>query len=198
MRTIGITGGVGSGKSELLSYIRTHYNCRVIMADAVAHALEEVGQPCYEALVSLLGRDILQENGSIHTGRMATRMFADERLLEKVNHIVHPAVFKWILSELHQEEQKGEYDFFFVEAALLLEEHYDTILDELWYIYTEETVRRSRLMQTRGYSEDKITQMIGKQLPESEFRMRCQVIIENNGSLEEAYRQIDKRLEAYL
>ncbi len=81
MRLIGITGGVGAGKSTILEYIKAHYRCRVYLADQVAHAVKEPGQPCYEALVELLGREVLEENGQIHKGRMAERIFRDENLL---------------------------------------------------------------------------------------------------------------------
>lgn len=198
MRTIGITGGIGAGKTQLLSYIREHYNCRIISGDEAAHKLEGKGQPCYEELLSLLGAEILMEDGTFQKEKMAARIFAENTLLEKVNKIVHPAVKAYIVGELRKEAEKGVYDFFFVEAALLIEEHYDKILDELWYIYTDEYSRRERLKQSRGYPDDKITQIIKEQLSEGTFRQYCTVIIDNSGSLEEAYRQIDGKLGEYL
>lgn len=83
MRLIGITGGVGAGKSTILAYIRAHYRCRIYLADEVAHAVKEPGQPCYQALVSLLGSEILEEDGHIHRGRMAERIFQDEGIDRK-------------------------------------------------------------------------------------------------------------------
>ena len=97
MRVIGITGGVGSGKSALLHYIAQNYNCKIILADEVAHRVKEPGQPCYEKLVELMSSDILNADGTIHKGRMAAKIFESEELLGKVNKIIHPAVKEAIL-----------------------------------------------------------------------------------------------------
>lgn len=198
MRTIGITGGVGSGKSEILSYIREHYNCRIILADETAHELEEPGQICYQKLVALLGTRILNADGTIHKGKMAAVVFKDKEMLQKVNAIVHPAVKDYIGQELQKEKEWNQYDFFFLEAALLIEEHYETIMDELWYIYAKEDVRRERLKKSRGYSDEKITQIMKEQLPEQIFRAYCKVVIDNSGAIEDAYKQIDEKLGGYL
>ena len=75
MRTIGITGGVGAGKSELLAYIEKNYNSRILLADTVGHLVKEPGQPCYEKLVALLGKEILSPDGQIDRKAMAERIF---------------------------------------------------------------------------------------------------------------------------
>lgn len=198
MRTIGITGGVGAGKSAILTYIKENYHCRIILADEVARQLELPGRVCYEPLVQLLGEEVLNEDGTINSQRMAAQIFADHESLQKVNGIVHPAVKAYVLQEIEKERDARRYDFFFLEAALLIEEHYETILDELWYIYTGEETRAKRLRETRGYSDEKIQQIMKKQLSEEVFRKNCKVVIENNGHLEDAYRQIDKNLGVYL
>lgn len=198
MRTIGITGGVGSGKTEILSYIRQKYNCRIILADEAAHELEKPGNVCYEDLVALMGEEILSEDGTICKQKMAEKIFSNHTMLQKVNEIVHPAVKEYILQEMEKEKKNQKYDFFFLEAALLIEEHYETILDELWYIYTREEIRAERLRRSRGYSDEKILQIMKKQLSEEVFRKMCKVVIDNSEHLEDAYRQIDEKLEAYL
>lgn len=194
MKVIGITGGVGSGKSALLAYIKEHYSCRIILADEAAHQVKEPGQPCYEKLVELLSGDILNEDGTIHKGKMAEKIFGDRKLLEAVNAIIHPAVKELILDQIQKERIKGEIQFFFVEAALLIEGGYLNLVDEMWYIYAEENVRRKRLFSSRGYSEEKIDSIMASQLSETEFRKHCRVVIDNSGSLEEAARQIDREL----
>lgn len=198
MKTIGITGGVGAGKSELLSYIQKHYNCQVILADKVAHLVEEPGQKCYEELAALLGEEILDPGGMINKSRMAEKIFTDRSLLEKVNDIVHPAVQEYILREIADRKTEGRLDFVFVEAALLIECGYDKLLDELWYIYAGIDIRRERLKASRAYSDEKIDKILQEQLAESEFRRHCQVVIDNSGSFENACGQIDKKLEEYL
>lgn len=198
MKTIGITGGVGAGKSQLLDYIENHYNCIVLRADLLAHQIKEPGQICYRPLIQMLGEEILDPDGQINKIKMAEKIFHDSSLLKQVNELMHPAVKHVILDTIALEERKGELDFLFVEAALLIEEGYDQILDELWYIYADEIIRRDRLKKTRNYSDEKITQIFAKQKQDTVFRQYCKVIIDNSDTLENAYKQIDQKLEEYL
>lgn len=195
MRLIGITGGVGAGKSTILEYIKAHYRCRVYLADQVAHAVKEPGQPCYEALVELLGREVLEENGQIHKGRMAERIFRDENLLEQVNALVHPAVRAYLLEKIREAREEGWAELFFIEAALLIECGYRDIVDEMWYVHAGEDLRSGRLRESRGYSPEKIGQIMGSQLTEEGFRAGSDFVIDNSGTPEESYRQIRRRLE---
>lgn len=197
MLFIGITGGIGAGKSEILSYIRKHYKCEIYLADEVAHLVKLPGTSCYEKLVELLGRDILGEDGQIDKKVMADRIFADKALLEQVNVIVHPAVKEFLLEHLERAEQSGEVELFFVEAALLIEAGYGEIVDEMWYIHASEQVRRERLRVGRGYSDERTAHIMENQLTEEEFRRASDFVIENSGLLEDSYRQIDEKLEAY-
>ena len=191
MMTIGITGGVGAGKSQVLTYIEENYNCKVIRADEVAHLLEEPGHKCYERIVAFLGTDILQEDKTIDKRKMAAAIFTDEKKLTAINEILHPEVKRYILEQIQHEREKQEIDFLFVEAALLIEEHYDEILDEIWYIHADTEVRSKRLKESRQYSAEKIADIMGKQLSEEEFRKHCSVVIVNNGDLTVTYKQID-------
>lgn len=195
MKLIGITGGVGAGKSEVLSYIEKNCNCRLLLSDRAAHEAEKPGQPCYDSLTELLGREILMEDGRIDKKKMAAAIFSDRDLLAKVNAIIHPAVKKYILAEIEKERAAGTREAFFLEAALLIEEGYDRILDELWYIYADEEVRRQRLKASRGYSDEKISHIFASQLPEAEFLAHCKVVIDNSRSLSDTYLQIDQILK---
>ena len=85
MKVIGITGGVGAGKSEVLKYIQEQYNCRVILADDVGNEVKLPGNACYEALIEVLGRDILTKEGFIDKKKMADKIFCNQSLLQKVN-----------------------------------------------------------------------------------------------------------------
>lgn len=198
MRVIGITGGVGAGKSRVLEYIGEKYNCQVVIADKVAHMLEEPGEICYESLTALLGKSILSPDGSIDKAKMADRIFADKALLEKVNNIVHPAVKAYIVQLINDKRIENELDFVFVEAALLIETGYGEIVDEFWYIYSDVDVRRGRLKSSRAYSDEKINDIIHKQLSEEEFRRHCKVVIDNSRDFGAACSQIDEKLEEYL
>ena len=197
MKFIGITGGVGAGKSELLAYIKEHYLCEIWLADEVAHLVKMRGTICFEMLVELLGADVVGTDGEIDKKIMAERIFADEAVLLQVNAIVHPAVQEFILEKYEAAKSNDGVELFFVEAALLIEAGYTDLVDELWYVYADVSVRRKRLAMARGYSEEKITQIMDSQLSEEEFREHCDFVIDNSGELVDSYRQIDKRLEAF-
>lgn len=194
MRVIGITGGVGSGKSALLAYIKDNYNCRILLADETAHKVKEPGQPCYERLVELLPETALDEDGRINKSRMAAFIFGSAERLEAVNQIIHPAVKEYIQAEIAEEQEKKEIAFFFIEAALLIEDGYLNLVDEMWYIYAGEEVRRERLRASRGYTEERIRAIMDAQLTEAEFRKSCGTVIDNGGSFEDACRQIDAKM----
>ncbi|WP_277935140.1 dephospho-CoA kinase [Parablautia muri] len=198
MKVIGITGGVGSGKTAVLEYIAGKYNCKVILADKAAHKVEEPGQLCYKKLVKLLSGNILNEDGTINREKMAVRIFGSDKLLEEVNKIIHPAVKQFILEEMERERKAGALDFLFIEAALLIENGYLDIVDEMWYIYALENVRRRRLIGARNYSDEKVTSIMKSQLSEEEFKKHCKVVIDNSGELAVAYKQVDKKLGEYL
>ncbi len=197
MRFIGITGGVGAGKTEILKYIGQHYECEIYLADEIGHKVKEPGTEGYQALVALLGEEILATDGQIDKPAMAAKIFSDPALLEQVNAIIHPAVKKYLADRLEEAKAQGDVELFFVEAALLIESGYDNIVDEMWYIYAREDVRRRRLSESRGYTPEKIEQIITSQLSEAEFRKHCDFVIDNSDSLEESYRQIRQKLEAY-
>lgn len=197
LRFIGITGGIGAGKSELLQYIKRHYRCEIYLADEVAHQLQEPGSKCFEALKMLLGEDVVGEDGRIDKGSMAERIFRDQELLAQVNDIIHPAVREYLLERFTRAKDDSALELFFVEAALLVEAGYKELVDEMWYIYADRDVRADRLRGSRGYEQEKIDRIMRRQLSEEDFREACDFIIDNSGSLEDSYRQIDKKLEAF-
>lgn len=198
MHIIGITGGVGAGKTKILTYLSEHYSCRIILADEVANQLKEPGQKCYEEIVALLGTQILKPDGTIDRLKMAERIFSDRELLQRVNEIIHPAVKEYILQAIEEERCRDKIDFLFLEAALLIEEGYESIVDELWYIYADEAVRAERLKANRQYSDEKIQKILRSQLSDAEYRAHCSTVIDNGVALEETYRQIEKKMGEYL
>ena len=197
MRLIGVTGGVGAGKSEILQYVKQNYKCEVYLADEVAHKVQEPGQPCYEKLVEIMGKGVLKPDGTIDRTIMASRIFLERELLLRVNALVYPAVQKYLLNRVKEARENPQIELFFIEAALLIETGYKEIGDEMWYIHADEEVRRKRLALSRGYAPLKITQIMDKQLSEEAFRSASDFIIDNSGTLEESFRQIDERLKSY-
>lgn len=194
MRVIGITGGVGAGKSQVLDYLKEKTDCRIIIADQVAHALEEPGEICYEQIIDLLGPGIVSEDGRIDKGKMAARIFDDREILAKVNEIIHPAVKSYITEAIDKARKEEKPKYLFIEAALLIEDGYEQIVDELWYIHADAEVRRGRLKAGRGYSDERIDRIMREQLPEEVFYRHCPVVIDNSGTLENVYSQIEKKL----
>lgn len=204
MKFIGITGGVGAGKSAILSYLANKPKTKVMLADEIAHELMEPGTECYQKIVeTFVGEDIFEdgvwetfacENPPFDRGKLAQVIFSNDKKREQMNAIVHPAVKDYVRNAYEEECQKGQLDLLVLEAALLIEEKYDEICDELWYIYTNEQNRRARLKSSRGYSDEKIDRIFASQLSEAEFRAATQVSIDNNGDMEETYRQIEEAL----
>lgn len=193
MRIIGITGGVGSGKSRVLSYLEETYEAVICQADHVAWKLQEPGQICYEKITAHFGREILKEDQTIDRKALGQKVFGREEELHILNQIMHPEVKHFIRSRI-QEELEKETPLFVIEAALLLEEHYDEICDELWYIYTSEEIRRARLKESRAYSDEKIDAIIRSQAQEEVFRAGCQVVIDNSGTFEKTCMEIKKAM----
>lgn len=196
MKFIGITGGVGAGKSEILGYLASHYHAKVMLADEIAHDLMTPGTTCYDIIKKEFEtEDIFLPDDMIDRPKMAAVIFGDAKKRERMNAIVHPAVKEYILETYHREQQAGELEYLILEAALLIEEHYDEICDELWYIYTSEENRRKRLKENRGYSDEKINTIFQSQLTEEVYRRHCKVVIDNNHTPEDAFLQIRTYLD---
>ena len=194
MKVIGITGGVGAGKSEILKFFKEKYHAIVVEADKVGHMLMEPGGACYYSIVEKFGSSILNGDQTINRGKLGKIVFSDEALLAELNKIIHPRVKSHIVSEIAKERAYHRTNYFVVEAALLLEDHYDVICDEVWYIHTDENVRAERLKESRGYDDEKIASICANQKSPEEFRCACQVMIDNSGNLADTQKQIDEQL----
>ena len=192
---IGITGGVGAGKSEILKFLAMHYKSRIIYTDAVANEIKKKGQPCFEPIVALLGEEVLGSDGEIDKSKMAQKIFSDEALLEAVNGILHPAVFDYVTEAIRVERAAGENEFLFVEAALLIEAGYGKIVDEMWYVFANEDVRRNRLKESRAYDDEKIDRIFAQQLTQEAFEEGADFIIDNSGALQDACETIAEHIE---
>ncbi|MDD6660659.1 MAG: dephospho-CoA kinase [Lachnospiraceae bacterium] len=198
MKVLGITGGVGAGKSTVLGYLADHYGARVIEADRCAHLLQQPGGDCYDAIVNCFGREILFPDGRINREILGKIVYADQKQLKVLNRIVHPAVKTYIIEIIAQERKKGAVPFVTIEAALLLEDGYDQICDEIWYIYADEAARTKRLQSSRGYSPEKIRSVMANQRDEEGYRSGCKLVIDNSSDfVENTYEQIDKGLREH-
>ena len=195
MKFIGITGGVGAGKSAILDYLKNKPDKKVMLADEIAHELMVPGTQCYDRLRAEFGtEDIYQKDGYFDRIKLAQVILSDDEKRKKLNGIVHPAVRKYVIGQAAYERKEGKIKLLVLEAALLIEEHYDEICDELWYIYTSEENRRIRLKKQRNYSDEKIDEIFKSQLTDEKFRKACRVVIDNNGTIEAAAAQIEAAL----
>ncbi|MDO4735024.1 MAG: dephospho-CoA kinase [Lachnospiraceae bacterium] len=213
---IGVTGGVGAGKSTVLMILEKNYNAKIIMADDVAKELMEPGGASYEAVVNAFGEDILvsSEESSIiaeeestdydsesisdqaelkrpiDRKKLAEIIFNDDEKLALVNSLTHPKVKEEILSRIDNFYLEDEDALIVVEAALLIEAGYEDILDSLWIVTVDTEVRIERLMRDRGYTREKCLSIMDNQLSDEEFTAHADVIINNSYTLENTEEQV--------
>ena len=191
MKIIGITGGVGAGKTQILEYLNQKYGATVCQADVLGKKLQKKGTECFHAIVEHFGTEILDEKGELNREKLADIVFSDQVELSVLNRIVHPAVKDEVRRKIASEERKNT-NLFLLESALLVEDHYDEICDELWYIYVEDSIRKKRLIYARGYDSQKVDDIIASQLPKDMFLKHCDRVIDNSGTFEETKMQLDK------
>lgn len=193
MKVLGITGGVGSGKSEVLRYLENVYHAHVCQMDGTAKQIQKPGTECFCRIVDHFGSRVIGKDGALDRVKLGSIVFSDAEELEALNGIVHPEVIRWVKQDIMDKKAQG-VNLYVVEAALLPEVGAE-LCDELWYIYAREDVRRERLKSSRGYTDEKITRMIASQPGEEQFRSACAAVIDNSGDFEDTKRQLGERLE---
>ncbi len=194
-KVLGITGGVGAGKSTVLAYLREKYGACVIQADEVGRMLQTPGHDCYDRIVEAFGGAVVDARGSLRRDVLAAKVFDDPEALRRLNGFVHPAVKKYIAERIEEERRTGAAAFIVVEAALLLEAGYDDLCDEVWYVYAGEETRAARLTRSRGYSREKVRGIMANQMSDAAFRQRCKFVIDNDSDfMENTFGRIDKGL----
>jgi dephospho-CoA kinase len=194
MRVIGITGGVGAGKSTVLALLEKNFNAYILMADDIAKQTYEPGQDGYGQIVEMFGEDILSDDKTIDRAKLADIVFENNNKRIVLNSIVHPLVKKKVIEEIAKKRAEEKYDYIFLEAALLIEDHYDVICDEIWYIDVPEEMRRERLRTSRGYSDEKIDGIFKSQLDREAFEKYCSHTIDNSKDINFTLRQLEKLL----
>ena len=122
MKFIGITGGVGAGKSEILAYLKKRKDTRVLLADEIAHDLMLPGNECYERICARFPDESLRdEKGMFQKEQLAKVIFQDTANRAAMNEIVHPAVKEYVKKVFGEEQRKGQLKYLFLEAALLID-----------------------------------------------------------------------------
>ena len=183
MKIRGITGGIGSGKSVVLNIMKDDYNAYILEADSLAHRLMEPGQAAYNKILEAFGEDILAEDRSIDRAVLGKIVMQDKDKLDTLNSCVHPTVKEYILGDIEDKREKGT-DLYVIEAALLIQDGYKSICDELWYVYANRELRISRLIAGRGFTREKAESFMNNQPDEKFFTDNVDKIIDNNGDID--------------
>lgn len=195
---IGVTGGVGCGKSVVMDLLNKEFGVEIILADNVGHEVMAPDGEAYEEIVKHFGRGILSVDGTIDRKILGARVFNDRAELDKLNSIIHPAVKRRILGKIENIRNNSDKEpFIAIEAALLLEDNYDAICDKIWYIYATRKERIRRLKESRGYTDEKIASIMKNQLTEKEFRRRSDEVIDNSGDIARTRKNLQKILDKY-
>ena len=195
MKVYGITGGAGTGKSEVIKMLQENFGGCVIMSDEVARELMQKGNISYQLIVEYFGRDILMDDGEIDRKKLADHVFNNKEALEKLNSMTHPYVKDEIRKLIAEAEASGECRFVALESAILLECGYEDICDEFWYVYTKPEIRRQRMKETRNYSDEKVDSVMRNQQPDEAFFEQCSFVIKNNTTLSDVYAQLKEKLD---
>lgn len=184
MLVIGLVGGIGSGKSVATAML-AELGAEIINADLVGHEVYEPTKPGFDAIVAEFGSDVVGADGRIDRKRLGALVFADSARLARLNAIVHPLIRAEIERRVQQARVKGEVRAVVVEAAILLEAGWRSLVDQVWVISARREDVLARLAVQRGMAADETDARIAKQMTDAERRAAADVVIENTGSLDE-------------
>lgn len=196
MKVIGVTGGVGAGKSMVLEILEKEYGAVLLPADEIGRRLMEPGAACYGPVIKKFGEAVRGTDGRLDRRKISDMVFGNTEALKLLNEIIHPAV----RSEIEYRLEKGRngnhpVQISVIESAILLEAGYEDICDEIWYVYASEETRIGRLMKNRGYTRERCIRVMENQMKEAGFRERAAAVIENEGCREWVQEQIGMLLK---
>lgn len=199
MIIIGITGGVGSGKSRVLYDLSENHGAYIVEADKLAHTLMEPGQSIYNEIVKNFGREILKEKApyEIDRQKLGDIVFSDKDKLKLLDSISHPAVKKNILWQIETKKAEG-VKIFVIEAALLIQDGYKEICDEIWYVWVSKEERIKRLAKQRGYTKSKCISMFNSQEDDDYYKKYADFTINNQLDYENSSKQLNARLNKLM
>ncbi|WP_019391226.1 dephospho-CoA kinase [Priestia filamentosa] len=192
--TVGLTGGIASGKSTVSAILREH-NIPVIDADIIAREVVEPGKEAYNQIVKCFGRDILLEDGTLNRSALGEIVFNDEQKRQQLNAIVHPAVRKEMLSKRDHYLQHERNVI--LDIPLLFESNLTHFVDKVLLVYVDEEVQLKRLIERNGFSEREALARIKAQDPLKDKVAKSDEIINNNGSKEETRKKVTHIIESW-
>lgn len=190
---IGLTGGIASGKSTVSNMFRSR-GIRVIDADLISRGVVEVGKPAYHQICETFGKGILHKNRTINREKLGGIIFSDEKKRQQLNNIVHPAVREEMLKQT-QEEKNKKAKAVVLDIPLLFESNLSYMVDRTVLVYVDEGTQLERLMERNGYQKSEALSRISSQIPLKEKLTRADIVINNNGSIEETESQLQALLQ---
>lgn len=191
---IGITGGIGSGKSLVTKFLQAKFGAAVIDTDTVGHEVMEIGTKAYYEILETFGKEVLAKDESIDRKILGDLVFANEEMLSKLNDIIHPAVEAEVDKRI-EDFNKKNYKYIALETALMIKVGYNRKCDKVWYVYADKDVRLKRLYYNRGLDRVKAAKIIDNQNSDEEFKKIADAVIDNSGTEEETLVQIKKILK---
>jgi dephospho-CoA kinase len=183
MKVIGLTGGIGSGKSTVACFMQ-ELGAKVIELDKVGHEAMKSGTKAWQLLVNEFGKDIIAANGEIDRSKLGEIVFGDGKALERLNEIIHPEIDKIIEQRLEEYRLRG-IEYVVLEAAARLDTDRASQVDELWVTVAPQDVVLERLAKRSGFSESESRARIKSQLPNEERIKRADVVLHTDCNLEE-------------
>ena len=188
MRVIGVTGGIGTGKTEV-SKILECLGAEVINADLVGHEAYEPHTEGWGAVVEAFGEKVLGTGGEVDREKLGAIVFGDPDALKRLNAIMHPRIYRLIEERIETLDRNGR-DVAVVEAALLLEANWTPLVSELWVATSSEDTVVARLRERTDLDDASIGTRIRSQMPQEERVQYADVVIDNSGSLAELKQQV--------
>ncbi len=191
-KIIGLTGGIASGKSTVTAYLRQK-GYQVVDADQLVHTLQAKGGLLYQALILAFGTGILGPDQELDRPKFAQLIFNDPAARKKSADLQDSIIRQELIKERDRLAQQE--DLFFMDLPLLFELDYGDWFNEVWLVVLDEDQQIGRLMARNSYSFDQAQKRIAAQLPLAKKIRLADQLIDNNGSLEETYAQLDQQLE---
>ena len=189
MYMIGLTGGIGSGKSTVAEMLRAH-DLPVVDADQIARDIMEPGSPVLDDVAAVFGADLIGSDGALDRAGLAARAFASEEQTQKLNAITHPAIRAESARRFSQLERAGEKAAVY-DMPLLIELGMNEDMDMTVVVDVDADERVRRLVAHRGLDEDDARNRIERQIPDAQRRAAADEILDNNGTLADLERQVE-------
>jgi len=196
MFVIGLTGGIGSGKSTVSDMLRAK-GAAVVYADQVGHEVYKPGTAVWDEVVAAFGRQVLTADGEIDRRKLGGIVFADPEARRHLNAITHPPMRRLMAERLDELRRQG-VRVAVLEAALLIEASWADLTDEVWLTLAPPAVAAERLMQRSGLSREEAEARIVSQLSNEERLEHADMVIDTNCSLEEVARRVDELWEGLM